>query len=112
MAIDTGTERLTTDLLDTVAINLGNRPDGSRTAPEIPDIPTTSPGTPPRKRGRSQRNTVFDDRGTPGSSTTTASPALARSCRAASPRSPASHCPATYCAWRTARGAPAAAPRR
>jgi chloramphenicol 3-O-phosphotransferase len=75
-AIDTGTEQLTTDLLDTVAINLGNHPDGSRTAPEIPGIPlTTSPGTPPRKRGRPRRNTVFDDRGTPGASTTTASPA-------------------------------------
>lgn len=58
LAIVTGVEQLTTDLLDEVTIDLGNV---SRPAAEIPDIPAPTR----RNRGRPRRNTVFDDRGTP-----------------------------------------------
>jgi hypothetical protein len=58
-AIDTGTEQLTTDLLDTIDINLGNLPGRDHTAGEIPSIPSR-PSQPGRK---AKRNTVFDDRG-------------------------------------------------
>jgi chloramphenicol 3-O-phosphotransferase len=79
-AIDTGTERLTIDLLNTIDINLGNHPNSGRTATEIPDIPAatataTTPGPPPRKPGRPRRNTVFDDRGNTGADKAAASPA-------------------------------------
>jgi AAA domain len=57
LAIDTGVEQLTTDLLDEITIDLGNV---SRPAAEIPDIPASTL----RKRGRPCRNTVFDDHGT------------------------------------------------
>ncbi|MGV9337928.1 hypothetical protein [Streptomyces sp. NPDC003688] len=65
-AIRTGLETITSDLLETITINLGNVPDRDRDAGEIPDIDLTPESTkrPPRKRKR-VRNTVFDDPGTP-----------------------------------------------
>ncbi|WP_228839044.1 hypothetical protein [Nocardia amamiensis] len=60
-AINTGVENLTSDLLDTITINLGNIPGPARTNDEILNIPIT-PGPEKRKR---RRNTVFDDRGLP-----------------------------------------------
>ncbi|MEU3030363.1 TniB family NTP-binding protein [Streptomyces incarnatus] len=65
-AIRTGLETITTDLLETVTINLGNVPDRDPGAGEIPDIDLTPESTkrPPKKRKR-VRNTVFDDPGTP-----------------------------------------------
>lgn len=56
LAIDTGTEQLTPDLLAEVTINLGNI---DRPAAEIPTIPTAATRTPKRRT----RNTVFDDHG-------------------------------------------------
>ncbi|GLI03012.1 AAA family ATPase [Phytohabitans aurantiacus] len=62
-ALDTGVERLTENLLDTIAINLGNDPTRDSAAGEIPAVPTTQrPRSAPRKRRG--RNTVFDDHGT------------------------------------------------
>jgi hypothetical protein len=58
LAIDTGAEQLTTDLLDAVTIDLGNV---NRPAAEIPTIPAPTL----RKPGRPRRNTVFDDHGPP-----------------------------------------------
>jgi hypothetical protein len=69
-AIDTGAERLSTDLLDDLDINLGNMPGRDRAAGEVPDVPAR-PKAASRQRARA-RNTVFDDKGTPG--TTAASP--------------------------------------
>jgi chloramphenicol 3-O-phosphotransferase len=63
-AIDTGQERLTTQLLDSVEINLGNLPNRDPTAGEIPPIPPTAAKA-KRTRGKRPRNTVFDDHGTP-----------------------------------------------
>jgi hypothetical protein len=62
-AIDTGAERLSTGLLDDIDINLGNVPGRDRGAGEIPDVPSR-----PARNSRKPRprNTVFDDRGTPG----------------------------------------------
>jgi chloramphenicol 3-O-phosphotransferase len=75
-AIDTGTERLTADLLDTIGINLGNHPDTGRTPAEIPTVPDANPAEQkPTKRGRPRRNTVFDDRGTAATGSAKASPA-------------------------------------
>src|SRR6266516_4439849 len=64
-AIDTGTERLTQALLDTVVLSLAGAPGRDAEAGEIPAVPPgpARPGgseTRKRKRGRS---TVFDDRG-------------------------------------------------
>jgi len=62
-ALDTGVETLTENLLDTIAISLGNDPTRVPAAGEIPAMPTASrPRSTPRKRRG--RNTVFDDRGT------------------------------------------------
>jgi len=58
-AIDAGVERLTTDLLDGIDINLGNVP--ARAASEVPHLPPR-PTAPSRQRGKA-RNTVFDDHG-------------------------------------------------
>jgi chloramphenicol 3-O-phosphotransferase len=58
-AIDTGDERLTTDLLDGIDINLGNVP--ARATGEVPHVPPR-PTASGRKRGKA-RNTVFDDHG-------------------------------------------------
>lgn len=54
-AIETGTEQITTDLLDDLDINLRNAPGRDPTAGELPSIP------PHRTARRSGRNTVFDD---------------------------------------------------
>jgi AAA domain len=61
LAIDTGTEQLTTDLLDAVTINLGNVSRPTAEIPNIPDVPAAAS----RKPGRRGRNTVFDDHGSP-----------------------------------------------
>ncbi|RSM65288.1 hypothetical protein DMB66_17345 [Actinoplanes sp. ATCC 53533] len=60
-AIDTGAEQLTTDLLDTIAINLGNLARRDTTAGEIPDIPPRP--APSSGKSSKRRNTVFDDHG-------------------------------------------------
>jgi hypothetical protein len=62
-AIDTGAERISTDLLDDLDINLGNVPGRDRVASEIPDVPARPQAT-SRQHVRA-RNTVFDDKGTP-----------------------------------------------
>jgi chloramphenicol 3-O-phosphotransferase len=64
-AIDTGAERLSTSLLDTIDINLGNVPGRDRSAGEIPDIPPKPSPAGTRKAKKTRRSTVFDDRGTP-----------------------------------------------
>ncbi|HZO68819.1 MAG TPA: AAA family ATPase [Kribbellaceae bacterium] len=61
-AIDTGTERLSPDLLDAIDINLGNMSGRDRAAGEIPAVPPR-PATSGRRS--KPRNTVFDDRGAP-----------------------------------------------
>ncbi len=72
-AIDTSTERLNTDLLDAIDINLGNVPGRDRAAGEVPDVPPRQVTT---GRKTKPRNTVFDDHGTPTAPPgTTASPA-------------------------------------
>jgi hypothetical protein len=60
-AIDTGAEQLTTGLLDTIDINLGNMPD--RAEGEIPQVPPRPAGN--RRKPGKARNTVFDDSGSP-----------------------------------------------
>jgi hypothetical protein len=60
-AIDTGAEQLTTDLLDTIDINLGNLARRDTTAGEIPDIPPRP--APAAGKNSKRRNTVFDDHG-------------------------------------------------
>jgi hypothetical protein len=65
-AIDTGTERLTVELLDGVEINLGNVPGRDPSAGEIPPIPpqpATTKAKQTSKRPKRPRNTVFDDHG-------------------------------------------------
>jgi hypothetical protein len=66
-AIETGTETITAEFLDTLAINPEDLPDLDADAGELPDIP--APPTPPSRKPRKRRNTVFDDRGTPASGT-------------------------------------------
>ncbi|TMC10510.1 MAG: hypothetical protein E6J41_08070 [Chloroflexi bacterium] len=63
-AIDTGEERLTTDLLDGVEVNLGNFPGRDPSAGEVPLVPSPSAAA-GRTRRRRPRNTVFDDRHRP-----------------------------------------------
>ncbi|MFE4536351.1 hypothetical protein ACFRKB_14900 [Streptomyces scopuliridis] len=72
-AMESGLENLTIDLLDEIAINLGNVPgkDGIRDAEagEIPDVDTAPQPKAKAARkipkARKGRNTVLDDRGTP-----------------------------------------------
>jgi hypothetical protein len=61
-ALDTGTEQLTEDLLDGIAIHLGNDPRRDRAAGEVPAVPATT-APPAAHRRRKRRNTVFDDHG-------------------------------------------------
>ena len=61
-AIGTGEERLTADLLDDVDISLGNLSRRDPAAGEVPPVPARQR---PRAKRR-PRNTVFDDRGAPG----------------------------------------------
>jgi chloramphenicol 3-O-phosphotransferase len=70
-AIDTGEERLTTELLDSVEINLGNIPNRDPSADEIPPIPPP-PAAAKAKRtgGKRPRNTAFDDHGKPPAAST------------------------------------------
>ena len=63
-AIDSGTERLTEQLLDGIAITLTGDPGRDAGAGEIPEIP--EPPASSAKTGRRSRNTVFDDRGPAG----------------------------------------------
>jgi chloramphenicol 3-O-phosphotransferase len=72
LAIDTGVERLTTDLLDTIDINLGNVAGRDHTAGEVPDVPPRPART--AAKGK-RRNTVFDDHGATGPDQPAASPA-------------------------------------
>lgn len=66
-ATDTGTERLTVDLLDTVDINLGTIDGRDATAGEIPAIPPRASAS--RGQRHKPRNTVFDDEATTRSAT-------------------------------------------
>jgi hypothetical protein len=61
-AIGSGTERLSQDVLDNVALSLSGASGRDAGAGKIPAIPPgpAATGTGKRKRGR---NTVFDDRG-------------------------------------------------
>ena len=69
-AIDTGAERLTTELLDGVELNLGNVPNRDPSAGEIPPIPP-QPAPARKTGGRRPRNTVFDDQGPPAAAANT-----------------------------------------
>ena len=63
-AIDSGTEQLSPELLDSVAIDLSRVPGRDPAAGEIPDLPAQAG---PRKKTRKRaRNTVFDDKGATG----------------------------------------------
>jgi len=62
-AIEAGTEQITAGLLDTLALSPADLPGLDPDAGEIPDIPASP--TPPSRKPRKRRNTVFDDRGTP-----------------------------------------------
>jgi len=63
-AIDSGTEQLSPELLDSVAIDLSRVPGRDPSAGEIPDLPAQAG---PRKKTRKRaRNTVFDDKGATG----------------------------------------------
>jgi hypothetical protein len=67
-AIDGGTERLSTSLLDEIAIDLSRIPGRDPGAGEVPGPPAT--GGAPRKARNRPRSTVFDDKG--GASTSAA----------------------------------------
>ncbi|MFG3602643.1 AAA family ATPase [Micromonospora chersina] len=69
-AIDTGEERLSVDLLDTIDITLANPVGPARTLEETPAVPAKQASSPGRSRGKA-RNTVFDDRGSPASASAT-----------------------------------------
>ncbi len=72
-AIDTGTERLTVELLDGVEINLGNVPGRDPSAGEIPPIPpqpATAKAKQTSKPTKRPRSTVFDDHGLPAAADT------------------------------------------
>jgi chloramphenicol 3-O-phosphotransferase len=64
-AIDAGEERLTTQLLDGIEINLGNLPGRDPAAGEIPPVPPRPAPTVKERGGKRPRprNTVFDDHG-------------------------------------------------
>ena len=66
-AIETGSEKITTGLLDTLALIPADLPGLDPGAGEVPDIPATS--APPSRKPRKPRNTVFDDRGVPAAGT-------------------------------------------
>jgi hypothetical protein len=60
LAIDSGSECLTTDLLDQIAISVEGLPARDAAAGEMPRIPTQPATATSQRRAR---NTVFDDRG-------------------------------------------------
>jgi hypothetical protein len=66
LAVADGSEALTTALLDTIEINLGNVPGRDGTAGEIPPVPAHPTPAAAKPRGRRPRTTVFDDQGMPG----------------------------------------------
>jgi len=61
LAIETGAERLSHELLESVAIDPGQFPGRDADAGEVPAVPP-QPATPRQARKR-RRNTVFDDKG-------------------------------------------------
>ncbi|MBY8858001.1 TniB family NTP-binding protein [Nocardia sp. CA2R105] len=73
-AIATGTETITEQLLDSIALNLGDVPGRPRIDNEIPDVPSSAP---PKRRRSRPRNTVFDDRGLPPDSDSEHAPNVA-----------------------------------
>lgn len=65
-AVDSGTEKLTENLLDEITVNLGNDPTRDPAASEIPPVPPIRTAPAPRpESGRRPRNTAFDDPGVP-----------------------------------------------
>jgi chloramphenicol 3-O-phosphotransferase len=67
-AVDSGVEKLTENLLDTIGINLGNDPRRDPAAGEIPPVPArptaVATATAAAAKGRRRpRNSVFDDHG-------------------------------------------------
>jgi hypothetical protein len=66
-AIETGTEQITADLLDTLALSPADLPGLDPDAGEVPDIPVSP--APSSRKPRKGRNTVFDDHGTPAAGT-------------------------------------------
>jgi hypothetical protein len=66
-AIETGTETITADLLDTLAISPADLPGLDPEAGEVPEIP--APPEPSSRKTGKRRNTVFDDRGVPADGT-------------------------------------------
>jgi hypothetical protein len=66
-AIETGTETITADLLDTLAISPADLPGLDPEAGEAPEIP--APPEPSSRKPGKRRNTVFDDRGVPAGGT-------------------------------------------
>jgi chloramphenicol 3-O-phosphotransferase len=65
-AIDSKEERITTELLEGIAIDLGNPADRLGDAGEIPAVPQRPAKTTKKAASKRPRNTVFDDRGLPG----------------------------------------------
>lgn len=63
VAISTGAEKLTPDLLSRVTIHLGDLGDLDAETGEVPDIPTDTASPTPRAARKRGRNTVFDERG-------------------------------------------------
>lgn len=61
-ALDTGVEKLTETLLDSIEINLAGDARRDRAAGEIPAIPAQATAQNPRP-AKASRNTVFDDQG-------------------------------------------------
>jgi len=61
-AIEAGTEKITTELLDTLALRPSDLPGLDADSGEVPDIPKNVP-PPQQKKKRRPRNTVFDDHG-------------------------------------------------
>jgi hypothetical protein len=61
-AIEAGTEKITTELLDTLALRPSDLPGLDPDSGEVPDIPKNVP-PPQQKKKRRPRNTVFDDHG-------------------------------------------------
>lgn len=63
-AIETGTERLTEALLDTVVLSIAGDPRRDENAGEIPSVPAKpDPPSGKRQQRKRARNTSFDDRG-------------------------------------------------
>ena len=69
-AIESGTEEITTALLDSLTLTRKDLPGLDPDSGEIPDIPLDpAPASPATGKPRKPRNTVFDDRGAPAAGT-------------------------------------------